>query len=62
MVATDRKLVCTLLILAAVVLGWTLAIDLEIGLVPIAGLAAALVLLGLIWLWPERPDSDEPPL
>jgi len=51
MVATDRKLVWTLLILAAAVLGWALAVDLEIGWAPIVGLAAALVPLGLIWLW-----------
>jgi hypothetical protein len=60
-VVSDRKLLWTLLILAAAVLGWTLAVDLEIGRVAIAGLAAALVLALVIWFWPERHDSDEPP-
>jgi hypothetical protein len=41
-VSTDRKLLSTLSILAAAVLGWTAAIDLEIGWAVIAGLAAAL--------------------
>jgi hypothetical protein len=61
-VATDRKLLWTLLILAAAVLGWTLAVDLEMHWVAIAGGAAALILLALLWLWPKRQDSDEPPL
>ena len=60
--STDRKLVWTLLLLAAAVLGWTLAVDLEIAWAPIVGLAVALVPLVLIWLWPTRQDSDEPPL
>ena len=58
---TNRKLLWTLLILAAAVLGWTLAGELEIGWPVLAAVAAALLLLVLSWLWPERQDSDEPP-
>jgi hypothetical protein len=62
LVATDRRLLWTLLILAAAVLGWTLAVDLDIGWVAAVALAAVLVLLVLIWFWPEQRESDEPPL
>jgi hypothetical protein len=60
-VATDRKLLWTLLILAAAVLGWTLSVDLEIGWMHIASLAVALVLLVLIWLRPGGREPEEPP-
>jgi hypothetical protein len=61
-VSTDRRWLWTLLILAAAVLGWALAVDLAMDWVAIAGVVTALVLLVLIWLWPARQDSDEPPL
>jgi hypothetical protein len=60
-VASERKSLWTLLILAAAVLGWTLAVELEFGWAVMAGLATAFVLSVLIWLWPRRQDSDEPP-
>ena len=58
---TDRRPLWTLLILAVAVLGWTLAVELGLGWAVMAGLATALALSVLIWLWPERQDSDEPP-
>jgi hypothetical protein len=48
-VATDRKLLWTLLILAGTVVGWALAVELEMDWVAMAGGAAALILLALIW-------------
>jgi hypothetical protein len=56
------RLLRTLLILAAAVLGWTLAVDLEIGWMAISALAAALILLALIWFRPGAQEPEEPPL
>jgi hypothetical protein len=56
-VATDRKLLWTLLILAGTVVGWALAVELEMDWVAMAGGAAALILLALIWFWPKRRNS-----
>lgn len=61
-VSSDRKLLWTLLILAGLVIGWTLAVELEIGWVQFVGLAGALVLVVLIWLWPDQQEPEEPPL
>jgi hypothetical protein len=44
------------------VLAWTLAVDLEIRWVAIAGLAAAMVLLVLIWFRPGEQEPEDPPL
>jgi hypothetical protein len=60
-VSSDRKLLWTLLILAGLVIGWTLAVDLEIAWAQFVGLAGALALLVLIWFWPDRREPDEPP-
>ena len=62
MVPTDRTLAWALVILAAAVLGWTLALDLAIDWMAWSGLAAGLVLVVPIWLWRGRQKSDEPPL
>jgi len=62
LVPTDRTLAWALVILAAAVLGWTLAVDLEMDWMAMSGLAAGLVLVALIWLWKGRQKSDEPPL
>ncbi|MGH6903453.1 MAG: hypothetical protein ACREIR_12020 [Geminicoccaceae bacterium] len=59
---SDRRLLGTLVILAGAVLGWTLAVELAIGWMAVVGLAAALALVVLIWLWPEREEPEEPPL
>lgn len=59
--ASDHKLVWTLLILAAAVLGWTLAGDLAGGWVAIILPAAVLILLVPLWFWPARRESEEPP-
>jgi hypothetical protein len=61
-VSSDRKLLWTLVIFAGAVLGWTLAVELEIGWVHFVGLAGALVLVVLIWLWPDQQEPEEPPL
>ncbi|MGH6919290.1 MAG: hypothetical protein ACREJ0_16485 [Geminicoccaceae bacterium] len=56
--SSDRKLFWTLVILAGAVLGWTLAVELEIAWAQFVGLAGALVVLVLIWLWPERQEPE----
>jgi hypothetical protein len=60
-VSSDRKLLWTLVIFAGAVLGWTLAVELEIAWAQFVGLAGALVVLVLIWFWPDRQEPDEPP-
>jgi hypothetical protein len=60
-VSSDRKLLWTLVIFAGAVLGWTLAVELEIAGAQFVGLAGALVVLVLIWFWPDRQEPDEPP-
>jgi hypothetical protein len=59
-VSTDRKLLWTLLILAAAVLGWTFAIDLETDWMAVGAFAVALVLVVMIWFWPGGHEPEEP--
>jgi membrane protein implicated in regulation of membrane protease activity len=61
-VTTDRKLLWTLLLLAATLLGWTAAIGLETDWVATGALAAASVLLVLIWFRWRGRKSEQPPL
>jgi hypothetical protein len=42
------------------VLGWTLAVELEIAWAQFVVLAGALAVLVLIWFWPDRQEPDEP--
>ena len=60
-VSSDHKLLWTLVIFAGAVLGWTLAVELEIAWAHFVGLAGALVVLVPIWFWPERQEPEEPP-
>jgi uncharacterized membrane protein YfcA len=59
-VSSDRKLLWTLVIFAGAVLGWTLAVELETAWAQFVGLAAALVLLVLIWFRPGGQEPEEP--
>jgi hypothetical protein len=59
-VSSDRKLLWTLVIFAGAVLGWTLAVELEIAWAQFVVLAGALAVLVLIWFWPDRQEPDEP--
>jgi hypothetical protein len=60
-VSSDRKLLWTLVIFAGAVLGWTLAVELEIAGAQFVVLAGALGVLGLIWVWAVRQGRDERP-
>jgi hypothetical protein len=44
------------------VLGWTLAVDLKMGWMAIAGLAGALILLVLTWFRRGGQEPEDPPL
>jgi hypothetical protein len=59
-VTSERRLLLTLLVAAAAVLGWTIALELEETWGAAVVIAAALIALAAVWLLPRRNDLGGP--